>query len=95
MATGHLNPGYNRVVTKFKSALSNPSGEPQNPKINQSELDEIRMKARHVWSAKDNSETTYGYYFSDPMIKQKANLRPTSPTRRNNPHPNKYDPLNH
>lgn len=90
MATGHLNPGYNRIVTKFSSAINNPTGEKRPLEVNRADLDAIRAKSREVWSMKDNSETTYGFYFGDPLIKEKTNLRPTSPTRRNNPHPNRY-----
>lgn len=90
MATGHLNPGYDRVVTRFSSALENPTGERRSFRPNQHELDDIRKNARDVWSLKDTSETTYKHFFADPLIKKRTHLRPSSPTRRNNPHPSKY-----
>lgn len=90
MTAGHLNPGYNRIVTKHALAINNPSGtRAARLNLNQVDLENIRTKSRDVWSEQDTSETTYGYFFRDPAIKDRENLRPTSPTRRNNPHPNK------
>jgi hypothetical protein len=87
MATGHINPGYTNVVTRFKSALANPSGARRRIDLNLSELNEIRSRAKSAWSIKDESETTYGHYFKDPVIKDPMPVRPSSPTRLNNPHP--------
>ncbi|CAF0750678.1 unnamed protein product [Brachionus calyciflorus] len=87
MTTGHVNPGYNDIVSRFNSAIQNPSGSPRRPFLDKQELEEIKSRSRDVWSVKDNSLTTYGWYFDDPRIKEKAELRPSSPSRRNNPHP--------
>jgi hypothetical protein len=90
MATGHINPGYEDVVTRFRLALRNPSGARCTVEPQKLEMAEIRARARSAWAIKDLSATTYGHFHSDPVIKEAAQLRPTSPTRRNNPHPEMY-----
>jgi hypothetical protein len=94
MTTGHLNPGYNNYVSGLKSALSNPSGAAAPARRRhlpaKEELEEIKANSRSVWSIKDNSETTYGYYFDRPKKVDQPPFRPSSPTRLNNPHPKKY-----
>ena len=90
MATGHINPGYNNIITKLKLFKDNQSAHLNKPKLNHDELEDIKAKAKAAWSVKDKSETTYGYFHSDPQIKEKTGMRPTSPTRRNNPHPHLY-----
>ena len=62
MTTGHLNAGYDQVVSKHMLALNNPSGARTLFQRNNQELQEIREAARSVWSAKDNFETTYKRY---------------------------------
>lgn len=89
MTAGHLNPGYGKIVTRNTLALSNPNCDKKLLNSNELHLETIKSKARNVWSTKDSSETTYGFYFSDPLIKDREALRPSSPTRRNNPHPKK------
>ena len=91
MATGHVDPGYSRVVSRCRTAINNPSGKRTQPKINNDELEQIRAQARNVWLTKDTSETTYGHYHKEPvnLIQDILTKRPTSPTRKNNPHPNK------
>jgi hypothetical protein len=85
-----MNPGYRSIVTRFKSANVNPAGNRTKLVIDHDELEQIKNKTRQVWSAKDNSETTYGHFHSEPKLSDKARLRPTSPNRRNNPHPHLY-----
>ena len=87
MVTGHLNPGYKKIFTKLSI-----DPEPYlNPKpIDRDLLENIRSKSTYIWSKQDNSETTYGYYFSPPAIKSRPEMRPVSPSRRNNPHPKEY-----
>ena len=92
MTTGHVNPGYENLVSGMTAAMSNPSGSPSKPQFNSSELQEIRNRARSVWSGKDTSETTYGYFHTDPKKISQVRTRPTSPTRLNNPHPKKLVP---
>lgn len=87
MTTGHANPGYKNIVSRFNSAIQNPTGHPRRPVFDKQELEDIKSRSRDVWSLKDNSLTTYGWYFNEPQIKERAELRPCSPTRRNNPHP--------
>jgi hypothetical protein len=90
MTTGHMNPGYRDIVARFRSANVNPTGKRTRLVVDQNELDDIKNKTRSVWSAKDNSETTYGHFHCEPKLSEKASLRPTSPSRRNNPHPHMY-----
>lgn len=87
MTTGHVNPGYRNIVSRFNSAIQNPTGHPRRAVFDKQELEDIKSRSKDVWSLKDNSLTTYGWYFNEPQIKEKAELRPCSPTRRNNPHP--------
>jgi len=56
-------------------------------KPDQNELTAIKLNAKKIWSQKDKEETTYAHYFKEPEVKEKTPLRPSSPTRRNNPHP--------
>ena len=86
MTTGHVNPGYNRIVTRFKSANSNPSGINRKLVLDYNELEDIKNRSKAIWSAKDNSETTYGYFHCEPKL-DVAIPRPISANRRNNPHP--------
>lgn len=51
------------------------------------ELETIRARSRLIWSRPDVSLTTHGYFYADPEQKDRTALRPTSVTRRNNPHP--------
>jgi hypothetical protein len=68
--------------------MRNPSGARQQKfGPNQAELVAIRERSKSAWALKDHSATTYGHFFKDPVIKEAAQLRATSPTRRNNPHP--------
>ena len=87
MTTGHLNPGYRALVSSLQSAKKNPTGARTHASINKNELDEIKAHAKSVWSVKDESQTTYGFYFDAPKRVEQPPVRPTSPTRLNNPHP--------
>ena len=89
MATGHMNPGYNNIVSRFKSALDNPSGIRSKLISNDEQLKDIRAKAKSAWSIPDHSETSYSNFFKEPNKQSKVIFRPSSPSRRNNPHPNK------
>ena len=97
MATGHLNPGYSDVVSRFRRAKSaNPGSlhygqrlrEMENGNVDSMSLEEIRRQARELWSRPDNRETTYGNHFLDKTRDTDIpQPRPASPSRRNNPHP--------
>ena len=59
------------------------------------ELAAIRERVAHVWSRPDTSATTYGWFHRDHTASQQsrelvAHARPSSSTRRNNPHPSAY-----
>ena len=88
MTTGHLNPGYKHIVSRILTEANNDA-ETRPAVLNRVELDRIKAKARSVWSAKSNAETTYGAYHDSkpPFEVDVAVPRPSSPTRRNNPHP--------
>ena len=96
MATGHLNPGYGDVVSRLRRAKSaNPNlhhghrlREMENESVDRHSLEEIRSRAREVWSQPDRNPTTYGNHFSDKTREiEPTEARPASPSRRNNPHP--------
>ena len=59
MTTGHPNAGYDQLVSRFKLALDNPSGNRTITKTNKDELQEIMAKSKEIWAAKDIS----GSYF--------------------------------
>ena len=75
MATGHLNPGYGDVVSRLRRAKSaNPGSlhgqrlrEMENQSVDHLSLEEIRRRAREIWSQPDKNITTYGNHFSDKM----------------------------
>lgn len=62
MTTGHLNAGYEEIVSQNKLALNNPSGARTAFQRSSDELKDIRDAAKAVWAGKDNYETTYGRY---------------------------------
>lgn len=88
MTIGHPNAGYTDAVTKHRLALNNPTGARTAFKKSPEELADIKKSAKEVWSAKDNYETTYGRYHG-PHKYDKQIYRPSSPERKNNPHPKK------
>lgn len=88
MTIGHPNAGYDEIVSKFKLGLDNPTGARAQFKRNNEELADIREAAKAVWSAKDNFQTTYSRYHGPHKHEGKL-YRPSSPSRKNNPHPTK------
>lgn len=88
MTIGHPNAGYDDIVAKYKLALDNPKGQRTPFQRNTEELKDIREAAKAVWSQKDNFQTTYSRYHG-PHKYDKQIYRPSSPTRKNNPHPTK------
>ena len=62
MTTGHLNAGYEEIVSQNKLALNNPSGARTAFQRKADELKDIRDAAKAVWADRDNYETTYGRY---------------------------------
>ncbi len=98
MATGHLNPGYDGVVTKFRRAKSAHPGSlhhgyrlrnMQNMNMDSMSLEEIRQRAREIWSQPDRSQTTYGDEFHNKVAEVDAPTQslPTEAARKNKPHP--------
>lgn len=88
MTTGHINSGYGDIVSKNSLALDNPRGFRTPFNKNTQQLKEIKEKAKNVWSVKDNFQTTYGRYHGYHKY-DKQIYRPSSPSRKNNPHPTK------
>jgi len=88
MTTGHLNAGYEEIVSQNKLALNNPSGARTAFQRKADELKDIRDAAKAVWADRDNYETTYGRYHKQHDY-DKQIYRPSSPSRKNNPHPTK------
>ncbi|XP_064608999.1 uncharacterized protein LOC135473110 [Liolophura sinensis] len=92
MATGHAMPGYGDPTRRSKSAFpySSRTGSPVRvtpPSVSHEELSRIKEEARLMWTPTERAETTYGLHFTQKSVAVKAVCRPTSPTRRNNPHP--------
>jgi hypothetical protein len=88
MPIGHPNAGYDEVVTKLKLGLQNPTGSRTQFKKPQEQLEDIRKAAKDMWAVKDNFETTSGWYHR-PYKQEELLRRPSSPERKNNPHPSK------
>jgi hypothetical protein len=55
MATGHINPGYSKIVSRNKSALNNSEGRQPMPDYNLNELEMIKARAKAMWSVEDRS----------------------------------------
>ena len=96
MATGHVNPGYGNVVSRFhRSKSAHPSfGARQlraamDENLDAMTLDDIRAQAREAWSKPAREQTSYGDHFRDRFVDATEPLpsRPASPTRRHKPHP--------
>ena len=95
MATGHVLPGYGDPVSQLRRVRS--AGYPldkktllqiaQDTKLKREEMDYIRNNARSLWSYQENQETSYDNHFAERRADEIMTLRPTSPTRRNKPHP--------
>lgn len=95
MATGHVLPGYGDPISRMRRVRS--AGFPldkktllqiaQDTKLKQDEMDHIRHSARRLWSYRQNQETSYDNHFIERPADEIMTLRPTSPTRRNKPHP--------
>ncbi|XP_048237052.1 uncharacterized protein LOC124134415 [Haliotis rufescens] len=97
MATGHILPGYGDPVSRLRRV--NSSGYPLDSntllqmeasyKLRDLEFDRIRAQARHMWSRRDREPTTYHHFHSGQELppEEQTRSRPTSPTRRNKPHP--------
>lgn len=95
MATGHILPGYGDPVSKLRRVRS--AGYPldrktlvgiqQSTKVPPEELESIRNNARRLWCYPQLQETSYGQHFAERPADEMMQLRPTSSTRRNKPHP--------
>lgn len=95
MATGHILPGYGDPVSRLRRARS--AGFPldkktlleiaQQTRLEQQHFEEIRHNARRLWSYPDRNETSYDNHFAERPADELMQARPTSPTRRNKPHP--------
>ncbi|KAK7495285.1 hypothetical protein BaRGS_00013467 [Batillaria attramentaria] len=95
MATGHILPGYGDPVSRLRRVQS--AGFPldkktlldiaQQTRLEQQQFESIRNNARRLWSYPDRNETSYDNHFAERPADELMQLRPTSPTRRNKPHP--------
>lgn len=96
MATGHLLPGFGDPVTNLRRAKTAfPMDKTKIreyallnvPRPDIRELGHIRESARQVWSAKPTYSTSYSCHFEGRQLDEHTRSRPTSPTRKNKPHP--------
>ena len=98
------NPGYpNNLRFRSKSAEVFREHERRKQGISQSDFDKIRSLSRQSWkhtwenpgeplpSVKCNHfVTTYSTTHNYRALQEPTPCRPTSPTRRNNPHPTRF-----
>lgn len=96
MPTGHVLPGYGQPVTYLRRAKSAypldkskiKEYAAQNvPAPERNELLRIKSQARDQWLCLDRAATTYDFQFKYRNLDQPTQSRPTSPTRKNKPHP--------
>lgn len=96
MPTGHVLPGYGQPVTYLRRAKSAypldkskiKEYAAQNvPALERNELLRIKSQARDQWMGFDRAATTYDFQFQYKNLDQPTQSRPTSPTRKNKPHP--------
>lgn len=96
MPTGHVLPGYGQPVTYLRRAKSAypldkskiKEYAAQNvPAPERNELLRIKSQARDQWMGLDRAATTYDFQFKYRNLDQPTQSRPTSPTRKNKPHP--------
>lgn len=98
MATGHILPGYGDPVSRLRRVRSvgypldkkTLSALQQQARLDQNEFESIRSNARQLWSYSQNHETSYNNHFAERVADELMQSRPTSPTRRNKPHPQMY-----
>lgn len=98
------NPGYpNNLRFRSKSAVVFREHERRKQGISKSDFDKIRSLSRQSWkhtwenpgepllSVKCNHfVTTYSSTHNYRALQEPTPCRPTSPTRRNNPHPTRF-----
>lgn len=96
MPTGHVLPGYGQPVTYLRRAKSAypldkskiKEYAAQNvPAPERNELLRIKSQARDQWLGLDRAATTYDFQFKYRNLDHPTQSRPTSPTRKNKPHP--------
>ncbi|XP_069130802.1 uncharacterized protein [Argopecten irradians] len=96
MATGHILPGFGQPVTNLRRAkTAYPLDKTKLkeyallnvPQPDYRELRQIRDNARQVWSAKPTYATSYNCHYEGRSLDEQTKSRPTSPTRKNKPHP--------
>lgn len=91
----HVLSGYGAPVSKLRRARS--AGYPldkqtlleiaQRTHLERQQFDAIRSNARSLWSYPEDNETSYDNHFKERPADELQELRPSSPTRRNRPHP--------
>ncbi|KAK2138036.1 hypothetical protein NP493_9091g00001 [Ridgeia piscesae] len=91
MATRNCNPRYDYPVSRFRSSLRSGIDRGAFPDEASANLDRIRLRAKEVWLQPIERETTYLDYYKDQLSvldePTSHRIRPSSPTRLNNPHP--------
>ncbi|CAD5114278.1 DgyrCDS3421 [Dimorphilus gyrociliatus] len=92
----HPNPGYGDCISRFRRAktayptIGRRYIEPSYMKRNEDEfiLSDLKQRAFEAWSGSQyDGETTYKNHFSNIQNIEQPLKRPTSATRKNNPHP--------
>jgi hypothetical protein len=94
MSTGHVLPGrypvtdLRRARSAYPIALAGQDPDNSVP-LDECTLSDIRRQARDMWSLPDREMTTYNSFHNEDQLQGHAApfSRPTSPTRKNKPHP--------
>lgn len=94
MTTGHILPGRHPVTDLRRAKSAYPLGLNSEDyetalSLDQGTLGAIRSRARDLWSVPDREQTTYNFFHNEEQLQGHAPpfSRPTSPTRKNKPHP--------
>ncbi|XP_064636760.1 uncharacterized protein LOC135493377 [Lineus longissimus] len=90
MATGHIVPGRYPISDLRRAKSAHPLGlKDFDAPMDQGTLAQIRRQARDLWSMPDREKTTYNFFHNEDQLQGHAPpfSRPTSPTRKNKPHP--------
>lgn len=95
MAAGHVLPGFGDPVSRLHRVRSvkYPLDRKtlleieQKTRLQKDEFEQIKRAACDLWQYPQNNETTYDTFFSERRADDLMVCRPTSPGRRNKPHP--------
>ena len=96
-----VNPSYPHGLSQRTMTLPDLAkleGKLKRSGISPTKFDQIRSLSRQSWTSECEDQdpersrfrTTYSAYHNRKHLNEATNSRPSSPTRRNNPHPARY-----